>query len=125
MKKYFFLTLAVLATLVFTSCSKKDDPAKSSHTIVFKAKTSSDAHVDTAIYGYDSKVTTASSLSGATWASPEVSVPAGATMANVVVNGIGTGASSTLKVEIYVDGQLKAEGTSSGEALSASASFKF
>lgn len=126
MKKHLFLTLTALVTLVLTSCSKKDDaPAKSSHKVVFKAQTSSDSRIEIAVYGYDTKTTTASSLSGSTWTSPELTVPAGTAVANVSVSGIGVNASSSLKVQIFVDGVMKSEGTSTGEALSAGASFQF
>jgi len=45
--------------------------------------------------------------------------------ANVAVNAIGASATSTLKVQIWVDGELKKEGTSSGQYLSASAAYTF
>jgi hypothetical protein len=78
-----------------------------------------------AVYGYDSEITTATSLSGTTWTSPEITVPAGAVIANAGIDATGGDASATLKVQIYVDGSLKKEGTSSGEILSAHASYNF
>ncbi len=80
-------------------------------------------NIDGAVYGIDGNPTTATSLSGTTWSSPEVTSEAGAYNANVVVNAIGVDATSTLKVQIWVDGELKKEGTSSGQYLSASASY--
>ncbi|UWX58819.1 hypothetical protein N0B40_10195 [Chryseobacterium oranimense] len=124
----------VLLTTMFigfaTSCSNDDDddnngPAKKSHKIVFKAIASSGSNIEVAVYGIDGNPTTASSLSGTTWTSPEVTSEAGAYNANVAVNAIGADASSTLKVQIWVDGELKKEGASSGQYLSASASYVF
>lgn len=126
-------TFVVLLTTMFigflSSCSNDDDddngPAKKSHKVVFKAIASSGSNIEVAVYGIDGNPTTASSLSGTTWTSPEVTSEAGAYNANVAVNAIGTDGSSTLKVQIWVDGELKKEGTSSGQYLSASASYIF
>lgn len=125
----FFVLLATMLLGFVTSCSKDDDDnvngAGKSHKVVFKAIASSGTNIDAAVYGIDGNPTTASSLSGTTWSSPEVTSEAGAYNANVVVNAIGTDGSSTLKVQIWVDGELKKEGTSSGQYLSASASYTF
>ena len=126
-----FLMLA--AALIFgfvSSCSDDDDDdpvngAGETHKVVFKAIASSGSNIDVAVYGIDGNPTTASSLSGTTWSSPEVTAEKGAYTANVAVNAIGAGASSTLKVQIWVDGELKKEGTSSGQYLSASTSYTF
>lgn len=130
LKGTFVVLLAAVLMGFVASCSKDDDDdnvtgAKKSHKVVFKAIASSGANINGAVYGIDSDATTVTSLSGTTWSSPEVTSEAGAYNANVVVNAIGTGASSTLKVQIWVDGELKKEGTSSGEYLSASASYVF
>lgn len=125
--------VAVVAIMLigFTaSCSNDDDDnnvngAGKSHKVVFKAIASSGSNIDVAVYGIDGNPTTASSLSGTTWSSPEVTSEPGAYNANVAVNAIGPNASSTLKVQIWVDGELKKEGTSSGQYLSASASYTF
>lgn len=128
-------TFVVLLTTMFigfvTSCSNDDDDdgnpngAGKSHKVVFKAIASSGSDINVAVYGIDGNPTTASSLSGTTWSSPEVTSEAGAYNANVAVSAMGADASSTLKVQIWVDGELKKEGTSSGQILSASASYTF
>ncbi|WP_347217862.1 hypothetical protein [Chryseobacterium sp.] len=130
LKGTFVVLLATMLMGFVASCSKDDDDdnvngAKKSHKVVFKAIASAGTNIDVAVYGIDSNATTASSLSGTTWSSPEVTSEAGAYNANVVVNAIGVNASSTLKVQIWVDGELKKEGTSSGQYLSASASYVF
>lgn len=125
--------VAVIAAMLigFTaSCSKDSDDdnvngAGKSHKVVFKAIASSGSNIDVAVYGIDGNPTTASSLSGSTWSSPEVTSEPGAYSANVAVNAIGPDASATLKVQIWVDGELKKEGTSSGQYLSASTSYTF
>ena len=124
-----FLLLATTVLLGFvTSCSSDDDEqsnAATSHKIVFKAEASSGSDIDIAVYGIDGNTTTATSLAGTTWTSTEITAPAGSFSANVAVNAVGANANSTLKVQIYVDGQLKKEGTSSGQYLSASANYNF
>lgn len=124
-----FLLLATTVLLGFvTSCSSDDDDQANpttSHKVVFKAEASSGSGINTAVHGIDGNVTTATSLTGTTWTSTEITAPAGSVSANVAVNAVGANANSTLKVQIYVDGQLKKEGTSSGQYLSASASYNF
>lgn len=122
----------VMAALVFgfvTSCSNDDDDdipgTNKTHKVVFKAEASVGSNIEIAVYGIDGNPTTATSLSGTTWTSPEITTEAGAMSANVAINAVGASTSSTLKVQIWVDGELKKEGTSSGQYLSASASHTF
>lgn len=119
--------LALLFSLVFIGCSKDDDakPSSSSHKVYFKAIASTGSDIGVAVYGYDSKTTTASSLTGTTWTSPEIDVPAGTHAALAAVSATGVNASSTLKLQVFVDGEMKGEGTSSGQVLSASVSYEF
>ncbi|WP_267405166.1 MULTISPECIES: hypothetical protein [unclassified Chryseobacterium] len=126
----FVVLLAAMFIGFVSSCSSDDDDnpvngAGKQHKVVFKAIASSGSNIDVAVYGIDGNPTTASSLSGETWSSPEITSEKGAYGANVAVNAIGASASSTLKVQIWVDGELKKEGTSSGQYLSASASYTF
>ncbi|ACU59627.1 hypothetical protein [Chitinophaga pinensis] len=125
LKNYAFL--ALLLSLVFVACSKDDDnkPSSSSHKVYFKAVASTGSSISVAVWGYDGKTTTASSLSGTTWTSPEFEVPAGTIIANAAVSATGVNASSTLKLQVFVDGEMKDEGSSSGEILSASVSHSF
>jgi hypothetical protein len=129
LKGSFVMVMAALLLGFVASCSNDDDDntpgAGKTHKVVFKAEASSGSNIDVAVYGIDGNPTTASSLSGTTWTSPEITSEAGAYNANVAVNAIGPNASSTLKVQIWVDGELKKEGTSSGQYLSASASYTF
>jgi hypothetical protein len=119
--------LALMFASIFTGCSKDDDnkPSSSSHKVTFKAVASTGSNISIAVYGYDANPTTATSLSGTTWSSPELTVPAGTVLATAAVSATGVDASSSLKVQIFVDGELKKEGTSTGEILSASATYSF
>lgn len=123
------IVLSVFGLMLFTSllsCKKDDDqPAKASHKVVFKLEASAGSNITTVVYGYDANATTATSLSGTSWTSPEITVPAGTMTLNIASGATGANASSTLKAQIYVDGVLKKEGTSSGAILSASASYQF
>jgi len=123
------IAFAAFAALMGASCSKDDGgtpgPSTSSHKVQFKAEASAGSNISVAVYGYDATTTTATSLSGTTWSSPEITVPAGASLATAAVNASGANASSTLKVQVWVDGVMKKEGTSSGAILSAQASYAF
>ncbi|SHL21777.1 hypothetical protein SAMN05444266_102489 [Chitinophaga jiangningensis] len=118
-KKLLFPLLAVM--FLFAACSKdkNDGPSSTSHKVIFKAIGSSDVQISTAVYGYDTELTTASALSGTSWTSPEITVPAGALMAQAVISATGTNVNSSLKVEVWVDGVKKDEASSTGTALSA------
>ena len=120
----FILFTIAIASFSFTGCSKKDDvPGNATNKVVFKAEASAGSSLSLAVYGYDATLTTASSLGGTSWTSPEITVPASANVASVVLNAMGASASSTLKVQVFVNGTLKKEGTSSGTALSATAQY--
>lgn len=122
------MVMAALVLGFVTSCSNDDDNIPGTnkpHKVVFKAEASAGSNIEIAVYGIDGNPTSATSLSGTTWSSPEITSEAGAMSANVAVNAIGASASSTLKVQIWVDGELKKEGTSSGQYLSASAAYSF
>lgn len=123
------IAFAVFTTIIGSSCSKDDagtpGPSATSHKVQFKAEASAGSDIEVAVYGYDANTTTATSLSGTTWKSPEITVPAGTSIATAAVNGTGANASSTLKVQVWVDGVMKKEGTSSGAILSAQASYSF
>lgn len=112
---------------IFTGCSKDDDgkPSSGSHKVTFKATASAGSSISGAAYGYDNQQTVATSLSGTTWTSPEINVPAGTVLVTAAVTGTGVDASSSLKVQVFVDGELKKEGTSTGRTLSASATYAF
>lgn len=123
--KYAALIFAALIAIATISCSKDKNnaPSSTSNKLVFKAEASSGSSLNMAVYGYDNTLTTASSLGGTTWTSPEITAPANASVASVTLNAMGANASSTLKVQVYVNGVLKKEGTSSGTALSATAQY--
>ncbi|WP_316734976.1 hypothetical protein [Pedobacter aquatilis] len=124
--KTFVLSFFALILITSLFSCKKDDvesPSKSSHKVVFKLEASAGSNLSTVVYGYDSQITTATSLTGTTWTSAEITVPAGTNIINIAANAMGANANSTLKAQIFVDGELKREGTSSGAVLSASASF--
>lgn len=123
--KYAAIIFATLIAISTFGCSKDKDntPTSTSHKLVFKAEASAGSTLQLVVFGYDNTLTTNSSVGGTTWTSPEITAPANATVASVVFNAIGANAASTLKVQVYVDGVLKKEGTGTGTALSATAQF--
>lgn len=123
--------VAVITVMVFSfveSCRKDDDDNPEdvkTQKIVFKAEASSGANITKAVYGIDGNPITVTGLNGTTWTSPEITAEGVVYNSNVVVNATGVDASSTLKVQIWVDGVLKKESVSTGTTLSASAAYSF
>lgn len=118
------LILLIFATLFFFSCSKDDDsPINTSNKVIFKAEASSGSLINMIVYGYDTTLTTISNVNSQSWTSPEITVPSNANVASIMVNAMGASASSSLKVQVYVNGTLEKQGTSTGTALSATAQY--
>ncbi|HRE76829.1 MAG TPA: hypothetical protein PLL09_03290 [Flavobacterium sp.] len=114
--------LSVFAIFLLVGCSKDDDGGSNSpstYEIVFKAEASAGCTLNASSYGYDSTISTVSSIGGTTWTSPTITAPSSANVAAISMNAMGSNPASTLKVQIYVNGVLKKEGTSIGTALSA------
>nr|WP_121271356.1 hypothetical protein [Pedobacter schmidteae] len=123
-KNYVFVILACVAVAV--GCSKdKDKPSGTSHKVVVKAEVSSGSVLNNAHYGTEVSGTTATGLTSTTWTSPEFTVPAGTQYVTGSAGGEGLNAAATIKVQIYVDGALKKEGTGSGTGLAAVALYEF
>lgn len=115
----------VLSLTLLISC-KKDKETSGSHKVVFKAVGSADSNIGVAVYADGSgKTESFTSLSGNTWTSAEYTISSSAHTVNFGANGTGAAASSTLTVEIWVDGVKKADGRSTGTVLSAQASYSF
>jgi hypothetical protein len=123
---YVVLMAAIILGFV-ASCKNDDDdvPETETHKIIFKAEASSGSNISKAVYGIDGNPITVTGLSGTTWSSPELTTEGPVYNVNVVVNATGADASSTLKVQVWVDGALKKESVSSGQNLSASTSYTF
>lgn len=124
-----FVTLITVMILSLVESCRKDNDDNSeeikTQKVVFKAEGSSGVNISKAVYGIDGNPITVTGLSGTTWTSPELTAEGVVYNSNVVVNATGVDAASTLKVQIWVDGQLKKESVSSGLTLSASTSYTF
>ncbi|WP_404986852.1 hypothetical protein ACI513_07720 [Chryseobacterium sp. M5] len=127
-KGLFVAVITVMVLSFVESCRKDDDDASEdikTQKVVFKAEGSSGVNISKAVYGIDGNPITVNGLSGSTWTSPELIAEGVVYNTNVVVNATGVDAASTLKVQIWVDGQLKKESVSSGMTLSTSTSYTF
>lgn len=127
-KGLFVAVITVMVLSFVESCRKDNDDTSEdikTQKVVFKAEGSSGVNISKAVYGIDGNPITVNGLSGATWTSPELTAEGVVYNTNVVVNATGVDATSTLKVQIWVDGQLKKESVSSGMTLSASTSYTF
>ncbi|SHG09089.1 hypothetical protein [Pedobacter caeni] len=125
--KILSLSLILSLTLLFACKKDKDDaPSNGTHKVVFKAIGSAGTKVSTAVYTDGSgKTETFTSLDTQNWTSSEYTIPSSARSVHFGANGIGVDASSTLVVEIWVDGVKAADGKSTGKILSSSASLSF
>lgn len=123
------LLLPLLALSIgMSACGGKDDdpaPGRTAKKVQFKATGSAGVQIKMVVYGYDTQVTTASDINSNTWQSPVLDVPASAMGGSCTVGAVGPNAGSTLKVEMYINGDLKKTGTSSGTALSAGTQIVF
>lgn len=123
-----FLSLALILSLtVLFSCKKDENDAPAgSHKVVFKLVGSSGVNLSTVVYSDGSgKTESFTSLSGSSWTSEEYIIPSSAQVVAFTSSAIGPDASSTMVAEIWVDGEKKAEGKSTGTVLGAAASYSF
>jgi len=122
-----FLSLILMGLLaVVISCSHDEEKYDVTHKVVYKAEVSAGSDITNVQFnepGRDPKP--AMNVSGITWTSPEVAntwkLAVGEThplSALAIVKATGANASSTLKVQIYVDGILKKEKMATGQNLS-------
>lgn len=120
------LLLAVGLVFGISSCSRDDDGGRSggTHKVVFKGVGSEGVVIKTVGYGIGTELHTKTDLSVNAWTSEEYTFT-GNTPLNVTVNAVGTNANSTLKAQIFVDGKLVKEGTSTGTYLSATAAHNY
>ena len=112
----------VLTVSVFYSCKKDNAPT---HKVKFKAETSSDAKLSAVAYTNETGNVTNSSLNSSSFASSELTIPSSVSILTFSANGNGASAGSTLKVQIYVDGNLVKENTGTGTVLTASTTYSF
>lgn len=120
------LLLAVGLVFGISSCSRDDDGGGSggTHKVVFKGVGSEGVVIKAVGYNIGTELHTKTDLSVNTWTSEEYTFT-GNTPLNVAVNAVGTNANSTLKAQIFVDGKLVKESTSTGTYLSTTAAYNY
>jgi len=124
--KILSLSFIVLTVTVFYSCKKDNDNKSGTHKVKFKAETSSEAKLSAVVYTNESgDVTSNSSLNSSSFSSAELTIPSSVPIISFRANGNGASAGSTLKVQIWVDGNLVKENTGTGTALTASTTYSF
>lgn len=118
--------ILLLSVTLLIACKKDSDKPSGSHKVVFKAIGSSDTSIGTAVFTTGSgKTESFTSLTGSSWTSQEYTIDSDAMVVSFGANGTGAAAGSTLTAEIWVDGEKKADGKSTGTILSAQASYSF
>ncbi|MFI5451663.1 hypothetical protein ACHMWN_05845 [Pedobacter sp. UC225_61] len=123
--KILSLSFIVLVATVLFSC-KKDNNNDGTHKVKFKAETSSDAKLSSVVYTSETgEATTNSSVNSSSFASAELTIPSSIPAISFGATGIGNSAGSTLKVQIWVDGNLVKENISTGTTLSATSTYSF
>lgn len=122
--KIISLSLILLTTTALVSCKK--DSNSGPHKVKFKADTSSDSKLTAVVYTSETGAnTTSSSINSSSFASSELTIPSSVSVISFSANGTGASAGSTLKVQIYVDGNLVKENIGTGTTLSATATYSF
>lgn len=124
-----FLSLVVLSLFaVITSCNN-DDPEPLydvTHKVMYKVEVSAGSTIKSIKYNEPGNpdVKSATTINGTMWTGSEIisitKVAAGQVVHSgtiAIVEATGANASSTAKVQIYVDGVLKQEKTSTGQNL--------
>lgn len=124
-----FLSLIGTVFIALNSCNREEDRAKYvTHTITYKAETSAGSNLKSVTaFALDAKSFRDEPLSGTTWSS-DVEGKGLQGEEHVIalrVDGTGIDVNSTLKIQIYVDGDLKKEEISKGLNLEAYAEYKF
>ena len=121
--KMLSLSLIMLIATVLFSC-KKDNTGP--HKVKFKAETSSGAKLSAVTYTSETgEIITTSSLNSSSFSSAELTIPSSVPLISFTANGIGESAGSTIKVQIYVDGNLVKENIGTGTTLSATSTYSF
>ncbi|WP_080780023.1 hypothetical protein [Chryseobacterium phocaeense] len=129
---FLFLIMAGLFAIIISCKCEEEQDYEITHRVVYKAEGSPGVQIISARYhGYvGDNLVTAPNVSSNQWTSPEVKMthrlPVGkinteGTLA--IVKATGADASSTLKVQIYVDGALKKEVTATGPDLNVEAQY--
>jgi hypothetical protein len=121
-KQLLAVTFVLSLTLLF-SCKKDDNVTSTRNTVVYKVTGTGLTSLRAAVVATDGKggVETFTSLSGTSWNSKEYVFTGD--LATATVQAIGSSANSTLNLQIWVNGELKAQGNSTGLALSATATY--
>ena len=126
------LSLMVLSLFAaVTSCSRDEEKYDVTHKVIYKAEVSAGSNITSVQFnepGREPKP--AVSISGTTWVSPEITRTEKLSVGTAFpltaladVKATGATISSTLKVQIYVDGILKKEEVVTGQNLKAIAQY--
>ena len=115
--------IIMLAVTVLFSCKKENKSG--THKVKFKAETSSDAKLSSVVYTNETGNTTNSSVNSSSFSSSELTIPSSIPVITFGASGTGANAGSTLKVQIWVDGNLVKESIGTGTALSATTTYSF
>lgn len=120
------LLMALGLVFAVSSCSKDEGGGGNSgtHKVVFKGVGSDGVVIGTVGYSIGTEIHTKGDLSVNSWSTEELTFT-GNTPLNVTVNATGTNPNSTVKAQIFVDGKLVKEGTSTGTYLSATAAHNY
>lgn len=128
--KNFLHGTLLLSLFVFASCSKSKDSGGGNNggdrgkKIKYKVTVTSGT-IGTIVYGFDDKTTTLTSVTGTTWESAELDIPANVMRGSIAGNGHGNTAGSKITAEIFVDGNRVREVSGTGTALAVYAGYDF
>ncbi|WP_333696532.1 MmpS family transport accessory protein [Flavobacterium sp.] len=111
------LFLFFLLSIIITGCSS-DDNSSNSRKVTFKVVGSNGANITTIVYALNSETFPVLNVNSSNWTSEEITLPADVNILSLSGNAIGSSASSSIRLEILVNGQVKKQQSASGTVMS-------
>lgn len=103
---------------IIAACSSDNDNSIAGKKASFKVVGSNGANISTIVYALGSETFPVTNVNNTSWSSQEITIPNNVNTLSLSGNATGTSQSSSIRLEIYVNGQLKKQQTTSGTVMS-------
>lgn len=112
------LLFVLLLTVTLSGCSNDDGNSSNERKVTFKVIGTNGANITTIVYALDSETFPVLNVNSSNWTSEEITLPADVNNLSLSGNAIGSSASSSIRLEILVNGQVKKQQSASGTVMS-------
>lgn len=112
------LLFVLLLTISLSGCSNDDGNSSNERKVTFKVIGTNGANITTIVYALDSETFPVLNVNSSNWTSEEITLPADVNILSLSGNAIGSSASSSIRLEILVNGQVKKQQSASGTVMS-------